>query len=178
MTYGFMSLSFVHMLTLAFRIGVCEFSLCGCVLVEKISFIYENHIPPLFLLRSYMMCARASGGGEKGLRFLCMWIYHKHTYTYPCCSLFVINTCVLVTQLDHFSRAPKNVFSAFLFAPPTAIIHVYIHTIFFLGNVGYFCVCMCKREFIINFFLLPFVKTTCNPFCFRLRRDCCWCRCW
>lgn len=100
---------------------LCRFH--GCVCVR--AFIYENHIPPLFLLRSYMLCARVSGGGRKGLRVLCMWIYHEHSRNHAGAAaaavLFVINTCVLVAQLDRVLAHGKSVLASFVCRWPQSL---------------------------------------------------------
>lgn len=80
---------------------------------EKAFSIYENHIPPLFASLIYARAASELGRVKRAARFLCMGIYHEHSRTAlepELLPLFVINTCVLVAQLDRVPRAHEKVF--------------------------------------------------------------------
>lgn len=84
----------------------------GCVCARKLS-PYMKITFHLFCLAHICAGGERAGEGEKGCAFLCMGIYHKHSRTAlepELLPLFVINTCVLVAQLDRVPRAHEKVF--------------------------------------------------------------------
>lgn len=92
----------------------------------------------VFPRRSLVCCARVKRWeGRKGCAFhVCEYITSTRSYTHThtfwiqiLLLLLVINTCVLVTQLDRFSRARIKTFLLFSVRPQMILIHVYIHSL-------------------------------------------------
>lgn len=129
-----LSLSF----TCSRYISGCSRGVCVC---EKAFFIYESHSTS-FCLAHICAGGERAGEGEKGCAFLCMGIYHKHSRTRlepELLPLFVINTCVLVAQLDRVPRARKSVLPSLVVCrwpqSLSLLMHVDTHTNFFLRNL-------------------------------------------
>lgn len=150
MTYGFLSFSFARMYTFSFRCGSC---LCVCARV----FIYEITFHLFFLLAaplSHICCARARKRRERAARSVYVNISQPPALTRVHILLLLeINTCVLVTQLDHFARARIKI----SFAPPIAY-HTCLltHKIFDWRKIRTVCVG--------EFFFMTFPRSSCNPF--------------
>lgn len=81
-----------------------------------VCFIWEQHIPPLFSFPSFMYTCMMRGWGARvwAFEYIC-WIYRSkhslalaHAFFVDIALVLVINTCVLVTQLDQFSSGART----------------------------------------------------------------------
>lgn len=128
----------------------------ACVCVREFSYMKITfHL--FFLLAaplSHICCARARKRRERAARSVYVNISQPPALTRVHILLLLeINTCVLVTQLDHFARARiKN------FLRPPIAYHTCLHThkIFDWRKIRIVCVG--------EFFFMTFPRSSCNPF--------------